>query len=63
MGEIISKIIFFIFILPFLMLSKGYEMFKKFMTRNNYTLDWAYVTLAILIILLVILLLLKYGYR
>lgn len=63
MGEIFSKIIFFIFVLPFLMLSKGYEMLKKFMSKHGYTFDRLYVLLAALILLLILVLLLQYGYH
>lgn len=63
MGEIIAKIIFFIFILPILILGEGYDMFKNFMAKRGYTLDWAYVTLAILVIILIILVMFQYGYR
>lgn len=63
MFEILAKIWFFLVILPFTILTEGYEMLKKFMTKRGYKPDWMYVLLTILIILLVILLLLQYGYR
>jgi hypothetical protein len=57
------KIWFFIFILPISAIEEGYKKFKKFMSRNNYSLDWAYVLLFALIILLILVTLLQYGYR
>jgi hypothetical protein len=63
MFEIIAKIWFFLVMLPFMILTEGYKVLKKFMTKRDYKLDWMYVTLAALILLLVILFLLQYGYR
>ncbi|MGH7249383.1 MAG: hypothetical protein ACREGC_00230 [Minisyncoccia bacterium] len=61
MWEIIGKIWFFVVITPFLILGEGYTMFKNFLKKNNYTLDFLYVLLFILVVLFVALLLL--GFR
>jgi uncharacterized membrane protein YidH (DUF202 family) len=59
MFELFFKIWWMIAILPVLILLKGYDMFKKFMKKRGYPMDWVYVAyflLAVLVILLILLL-------
>ena len=57
MFEAFFKVWYFIAILPFLIAKEGYEKLKIFL-RQNIKIDWIYVSLGILIILLLILLVL-----
>ncbi|MFA5841280.1 MAG: hypothetical protein WC847_03365 [Candidatus Paceibacterota bacterium] len=61
MMAIIFKILFFLFVLPYIMAERAYEMLKEYFAKKGIELNWMYVTLFILIILLIILLL--SGYR
>ena len=61
MFEAFFKVWYFIAILPFLIAKEGYEKLKIFLDKKNIKIDWIYVSLGILIILLLILLVL--GYR
>jgi NhaP-type Na+/H+ or K+/H+ antiporter len=63
MFEAFLKIWYFIIILPIYIAKEGYEMFKKYMKKNNYSMDWIYVLYALLAALIIILIvLLAYGY-
>lgn len=61
MGEIIAKIMFFIIVLPSMIITEGYEMFKKFLKKNNLSPTWEYVLLIVLVLLLLVLLLFGYS--
>lgn len=55
MFEIVSKIWYFIIILPILILIEGYKMLKKTMSKKgNYLDKFLYLSIVLLIILLII---------
>jgi hypothetical protein len=63
MWELFLKVWYFLFVLPYILITEGYKKLKKFMNKHGYHPDWAYTLLAILFILLIIALFLQYGYR
>ena len=63
MFEVFLKIWYFIIILPIYLVKEGYEKLKKYMHKNNRTLDLnhtLYFVIAVLVIILLVLL--AYGY-
>lgn len=61
--ELITKIFYFIFILPFFVAEEGYKMLKKFFAKHGLTPDWAYAWLVILFIILILVVLFERGYN
>ncbi len=63
MYEIVMKIIYFIFILPYLIFEEAWAMFKKFMDKDKKRWEYfPYFLLAIFVVLLVVLLFSGYSY-
>jgi hypothetical protein len=55
MPEIVAKIIFFLFTLPFLMATEGVKKINNFLEKRGLSkIDWAHIWLFIFIILLII---------
>jgi undecaprenyl pyrophosphate phosphatase UppP len=61
MEELIGKIWFFLFVMPFMIGQEAYAKLKNFLSKHNYKPEWMYILFIGLIILLIILLLA--GYR
>lgn len=54
--DIVWKIIFFVFILPFYMMEKGYEMLNEYLEKRGMEkITWLHVVVFSLILLLLVL--------
>ena len=64
MFEVFFRIWFLVAILPVLIATRGYEIFKEYLKKRNLPMDWIYFVYAALIVLVIILIvLLGMGYR
>jgi hypothetical protein len=63
MGEIIGKILFFLFTLPVLIVHEAYLKLKELFQKSGREVDWLFVLLLVLIAILLLLLLFRYGYN
>lgn len=56
MFQIFEKILFFLFVLPFLMIEKGYFMLNEYLEKRGLPkIDWMYVLVVFLILVVIIL--------
>lgn len=62
MWELFLKVWYFLFVLPYILITEGYQKLKKFMNKHGYHPDWTHILLVILIIALLLALLVEYGY-
>ena len=63
MFEIVFKIWFLIAIMPLTLAQEGYAKLKPYLEKKGIKIDWLYVTLFSLILLLIILLMLGFPFN